>query len=805
MRKADRVIRIRTAVGIGAVPLVIAAAGWWFLSHGPDIQTPTGISLGRLSSGLDPDQLNVLLITLDTTRWDRIGAYGDGSAVTPNLDRLAGQGVLFEQTIAAAPLTLPAHSTIFTGLLPPRHGVRDNGGYVLDPEHRTLAHTLKATGRATGAFVGAFVLDAKFGLNAGFDTYYDKFDLSRQRSISLGSISRTAGQVVENAMPWLEEHANRPFFAWLHFYDAHSPYEPPEPFLTRFRDRPYAGEIAYVDAQVGRVLQWLETRRLDDRTIVVVIGDHGESLNEHGEGTHGLFIYESTTRVPFIIRTPYDLPAGQRIRSVVRSEDVMPTVLDLVGERPPDGIQGQSLTPLFAGSATDLNLDAYSESLYARNHYGWSELRSLRSGRFKYIAATRPELYDLERDPREERNLFDERRPLADRMALELERIAAESGGEASGPSAVDPETRERLAALGYIGAFGTTARKPGEALPDPKDKIDIFNLMTSAHESKGEDGTEAAIVRLKKVLSQDPHILDAWVMLGNEYSRKRDYQTALEHYKRALAINPEYDLATINLAQAYRALGDYRAALVGFQRYLEKDPKNALVRYQMGELHMDLEQYDQAETAFRQALSDDTRVAAARNALGAVALKRGDLQRAEQEIRAALAEKEDVKLAHFNLALVAEQRGDWRTAAAEYQKEIDMHADAYKAAFNLAKLREQLGDVAGQEAAYRKAIELNPRFAEGYFYLAKLYLDQGNRLDEAAALAQRGLAIGPRSEYAPLGHYVLADVYSRQGRFAESGREAELGKRKERLRPERGGAKVGGKLGVSHDPVLPR
>ena len=765
--------------------LIIGAAvgGWYWLARGTAIQTPSGVSLGQLPAGLGPDQLNVLLITLDTTRWDRIGAYGDGSAVTPNLDRLAGEGVLFEQTIASAPLTLPAHSTIFTGLLPPRHGVRDNGGYVLDPKHRTLAGELKAAGRTTGAFVGAFVLDAKFGLDSGFDTYYDKFDLSRQRSVSLGSISRKAGEVVENAMPWLEEHASRSFFAWLHFYDAHSPYEPPEPFLSRFRDRPYAGEIAYVDSQVGRVLQWLETRQIANRTIVVVIGDHGESLNEHGEGTHGLFIYESTTRVPFIIRTPYALSTTRRIRSVVRSEDVMPTVLELVGKRPPEGIQGHSLAPLVTGTAADLNLDAYSESLYARNHYGWSDLRALRSGRFKYIATTRPELYDLEHDPMEERNLFDERRPLADRMAQELDRLAAESEGEASGPSAVDPETRERLAALGYIGSFSSTARKPGEALPDPKDKIDIFNLMMSAHESKEEDETDAAIVRFQKVLAQDPNILDAWVMLGNEYSRKRNYPMALEQYKRALAINPEYDLATINLAHAYRALGDYKAALVGYQRYLQKDPKNALVRYQMGELFIDLEEYDRAEAAFLQALSDDTRVAAARNALGVVALKRGDLQRAEQEIRQALAEKEDVKLAHFNLALIAEQRGQWKTAAEEYEKEIDMHADAYKAAFNLAKLREQLGDAAGQEAAYRKAIELNPRFAEGYFYLAKLHLDHGNRLDEAAALAQRGLAINPRSEYAPLGHYVLADVYSRQGKFADSRREAELGKQKERSR----------------------
>lgn len=776
-----------------ATTVTLAAAWWVFVGRGRAVQTPSGAALGRLPGGVRPDRLNVLLITLDTTRWDRIGAYGDGAAATPSLDRLAGEGVLFEQTIAPAPLTLPAHSTLFTGLLPPRHGVRDNGGYVLDPKHTTLASALKAAGRATGAFVGAFVLDGKFGLDAGFDTYHDKFDLSRQRSVSLGSISRTAGEVVDNAMPWLDQHASSPFFAWLHFYDAHSPYQPPEPFLSRFRDRPYAGEIAYVDSQVGRLLQWLDTRGLTDRTVVVVIGDHGESLNEHDEATHGLFIYESTTRVPFIVRTPYSGARARRVRGVVRTEDVMPTVLELAGTRPPDGIQGRSLAPLLSGASTDLNLDAYSESLYARNHYGWSELRSLRSGRFKFIATTRPELYDLERDPRELRNLFDERRSLADRMAQELERLGAEESGAASGPSAVDPETRERLAALGYIGSFTNAPRTSGEALPDPKDKISIFNLMTSAHESSGEDETDTSIARLKKVVSQDPNILDAWVMLGNEYSRKNDFQLALQQYKRALEINPEYDLATINLAHAYRALGQYDAALLGFQRYLEKDPRNALVRYQMGELYVDLGRLEQAESAFRQALSDDTRVAAARNALGVVAFKRGDLARAEQEIRAALAQKPDVPHAHFNLALIAEQREDLQTAAAEYQKEIDLQASAFKAAFNLAKLREQMGDPAGQEAAYRKAIELNPRFAEGYFYLAKLYLDQGRRMDEAIALAQRGLEVGPRSEYAPLGHYVLADIYSRRGMMAESRREAQKGRAKER-----------GKLGVSHAPDTP-
>jgi arylsulfatase A-like enzyme/Tfp pilus assembly protein PilF len=768
--------RRRRWLAIGIVGLLAVAAGWLALGRTRSATSTSGTPLGRILSDGRQDDLNVVVITLDTTRWDRLGAYGDRGAATPNLDRLAGEGVLFEQAFAAAPLTLPAHSTIFTGLLPPRHGVRDNGGYVLDAKHTTLASLLKLGGWHTGAFVGAFVLDSKWGLNQGFDTYFDKFDVSKYKSISLGDVARRAGEVVDHALPWMEQHASGRFFAWLHFYDAHSPYDPPEPFRRRFADRPYMGEIAYVDYQIGRLLQWLDTKDLARQTIVVAIGDHGESLNEHGEGTHGLFVYDATTRIPFIVRAPFDTMQGRRVRGVVRSEDVTPTLLDLLGRPTPPGLQGQTLVPLLTGATGDLNLDAYSESLYARNHYGWSELKALRSGRFKYIATTKPELYDLERDPRELTNLHDERRQLAERMAVALDRLSVEPPATA-GAAAVDPETRERLAALGYIGSFTHKARKPGEALPDPKDKIDIFNLMTSAHESNGKDAGAAAIERLNTVVSKDPDILDAWIMLGNEYFRKREFGTAIAQYKRALQINPDYDLAIVNLAGAYRATGDYGAAIVGYERYLEKDPKNAWIRYQLGELYVDLGQLDRAEASFEHALADDTRVASAQNALGVVAFKRGDLAKAEARIRAALAQKPDVKLAHFNLALIAEERKDLRTAIGEYQKEIDTQPNAFKAAFNLGKVQESVGDAAAQEAAFRKAIELNPHFAEGYFYLAKLYLDQGRRFDEAVTLARRGLALGPRSEFAPLGHYVLADIFSRTGRHAEAQQEAARGR----------------------------
>jgi arylsulfatase A-like enzyme len=276
----------RARLVVAAVCVATLAAGYWaYSTRTRTVQTQSGIDLGPVAGNARPEDFNVIVLTLDTTRSDRIGAYGDHTAATPNLDRLASEGVLFGQAIAPVPLTLPAHSTLFTGLLPPKHGVRDNGGYVLDPKHRTLASVLKAGGFQTAAFVGAFVLDSKWGLNQGFDTYFDRFDVSKYQQVSLGGVARRATEVVDNAMPWLEQHARQRFFAWLHFYDAHTPYDPPEPFRSRFADRRYAGEIAYVDHEIGRVLRWLDTKQLSDRTIVVAIGDHGESLNEHGEAT----------------------------------------------------------------------------------------------------------------------------------------------------------------------------------------------------------------------------------------------------------------------------------------------------------------------------------------------------------------------------------------------------------------------------------------------------------------------------------------------------------------------------------------
>ncbi|HSK10900.1 MAG TPA: sulfatase-like hydrolase/transferase [Vicinamibacterales bacterium] len=776
--------RFNRRFGVAALVLVAAvalAAAWWTMGQRP-ASTAGGVELGRLAGGHAPADLNLVVITLDTTRADRLGAYGYAAGETPVIDRLAREGVLFEQAMTDAPLTLPAHCSIFTARHPPRHGVRDNGGFFLSPQQRTLASELRHRGLRTGAVVGAFVLDGKWGLGQGFEYYGDEFEVDRVGGFGVGEIQRRGAEVVDKALPWLEQVKGERFFAWLHFYDPHTPYDAPEPYGSRFAGHPYDAEIAYTDAQVGRLVEFLERHDLLERTVVVVVGDHGEGLNQHSEGTHGFFIYESTTRVPFIVRAPFERTRGRRVADPVRTVDVMPTVLDLMGIAAPADIDGTSLAPLMTGDRATLDLEGYAEALYPLHHYGWSDLRAWRAGRYKVIDAPRPELYDLERDPHESTNLYAERQALADGMIRRLRQQQPEIDADetvARPTPEVDPEARARLAALGYVGSFVATVAGPRSDRADPKDKIELFNLMSDAREiAREEKAFDRVAAIYRQVLDEDPTVVDAWFNLGNVAFRQKKYEDAIAHFKRTLALKPDYDLPVINMANAYRHLGQDEAALAGYEHYLTIDPKNANVRYQMGEIYLERGDAARAEQSFRQALAIDPREASARTALGAIAFQRGDLATAERETRAALETRPGVRLAHYNLALIAEERGDWPTAIAEYRKEIEAHPNAFKAAFNLGLLHERLGQPAEQVAALQQSVDMNPRFAEGRIFLAKAFLEAGTRFPEAIALAREGLELAPRQDVAQLGHFVLADLYNRVGRPAEAAREAERGRR---------------------------
>jgi len=427
--------------------------------------------------------LNLIVVTLDTTRADRISAYGDArAAATPALDRLAREGALFEDATSPVPLTLPAHCTLFTGRLPPAHRVRDNADQ-LGLATPTLASTLHARGYRTGAFLGSLVLARSHGLYLGFENYDDHIPWGGPSS---PRPRRRADVVVDRALGWLDTVKGSPFFVWLHFYDAHLPYDAMPPFDRAYSGRPYEGAVASVDAQIGRLRAFLDQHNLTRHTVIVVIGDHGEGLGDHGELTHGLFVYQSVLRVPFIIRVPKMAPAGQRIRTAVSSADLTPTVLDLLGVDPPGDLDGRSLRPLLRRPGRETAADVYAENLYLQRRFKWSEMQAIRSGSLKLIDKARPELYDLDRDPGESHDLSSERPDVVARLARRLrtwqDRLSAGAPPEKAPSGQVAADIRAQLLALGYVSdAAVTNGRADPVSGADPRDRVALFNRMMTS------------------------------------------------------------------------------------------------------------------------------------------------------------------------------------------------------------------------------------------------------------------------------------------------------------------------------------
>ncbi|MDQ1346913.1 MAG: choline-sulfatase [Acidobacteriota bacterium] len=772
---------IAVAVAAGAV----CAAGCRSRAESP---------LGDLPAGVRRESLNVLLVTLDTTRADRIGVYGrplGGSPPeTPVLDRLAGEGALFLHASSVTPLTLPAHATILTGLLPGAHGVRDNGGFRLAEERKTLAEAFAAAGFRTGGFVSAYVLDHKWGIAQGFERYFDDFDLEKTKTLSLGEIQRPGNETIAEATKWIDSlateggGAGERFFAWVHLYDPHTPHTPPEPWKSRYPGALYNAEVAWTDSLVGRLLDHLEGRGLRQRTVVMVVGDHGESLGDHGEAEHGFFIYRPTSWVPLIVDAPF---AGARQRVVstpVGQQDLAPTLLELAGVA--GGLeqgQGSSLVPLLAGGVDPPGSlpRGYSEIFLPRLHYGWSELRSLRRDRWHFIEAPRAELYDIAADPGENHNLADAERRVVRELRAELAALDATVQPPAAGSAPVeeDEETMRALAALGYIGGQAPDTDKSFRDLPDPKDRLDVYAKMSRARGlSRAKDSAEA-ITLLREVLAEDPEVVDAWFTLGNVYFRQSDWERAAENYRETLKRRPEHDWAMIGLADTFVARGDIDAAVTGYRRYLEADPKNAQILYRLAQVELDAGRDADAERGLKQTLEVEPKTARAEVGLAVVAFRRQDAVAAHAALDRALAIDPKAKHARYNRALLFEAEGRAADAAAAYRQEIADHPTNFKAFFNLGRLLEATGDPVGALAALRSAVAVNAEYAVGRFFLARALLATGD-LAGAEREARRGLELDAQGPFTPLGHYVLADVYSRQGRGGEAAREAELGREAE-------------------------
>jgi arylsulfatase A-like enzyme/predicted Zn-dependent protease len=744
------------------------------------------LAFRRHARGARPPDL--LVVTLDTLRADRVGAYGYAPARTPHLDALAARGLRFAQATTVTPLTLPAHSSLFTGTFPPFHGVRDNGGFYLGEEQSTLAEVLRARGYRTGGFVSAFVLDARWGIAQGFDRYFDDFDLSKfENAPGMDAIQRPGTETVDEALRWLAEDGERPFFAWVHLYDPHAPYAPAPEFAALYPATPsgaYDAEIAATDAQLGRLLDALAAQGRLDRTVVAVLADHGEMLGEHREVTHGFFVYDAAVRIPLVVAGPRVPTAA--VAHQVRIVDVMPTLLELLGTPAPPAVQGASLLAVARGGAPPLL--AYSESWYPRYHYGWSELVSVQDGRFKLIRAPRRELYDLVRDPREESDLAaqDTRRVQAMEAALEalLGRVA--SGAPAKAPQALDAETEERLEALGYVAGGFSARHLEDRPRGDPKDKIGLYNLLKDAGGASARGRYAEAIAKAREALAADPSILEAHMLLGNFLRKDKREQEAIAAYRAALALDPEHEESVFLLAVTYKDMGRLDEARVGFARARALDPRNGKVLWQLADLDMREKRFDAAQATLRDALALKVEEPRFRLKLAEVHIEARRYDEAETELRAALAARPNLETAHFNLGLVYEEKGAVDQAIAAYEAELAQNPKAYRASFNLAKLLLRGGRVREAAERFRQSVAVTPGFGTGHLYLAKALLDLGD-LAGAESAAREGLRVKADPQIAPLGHYVLADVYNRRGMPREAAREAEAARRLERAAGARG------------------
>ncbi len=543
---------------------------------------------------------NVLLVTLDTARADRLGCYGYKAIATPTLDRLAAEGVLFSRATAVTPITAPSHASILTGLYPRRHGVRSNGFYQLDDEHVTLAEVLHASGYQTGAILAAFVLDSRFGMDQGFEYYDDELG-SADTADPLLYAERQAAQVTDAALAWLDQRSQKPFLLWAHYFDPHAAYTPPSPYREHYASNPYDGEIAYVDAELGRLLAGLERLGCRDNTIVVVIGDHGESLHQHDEATHGYLLYEETMRVPFILQCGDRLGGGSERSERVSQVDLVPTVLALLGIDAPAGIDGVDL----ARPNSEARV-CYGETYHGKMEYGWAALFSIYDDDLKYVHGPHPELYDLERDPQELTSLYEQQ---PDRAAELHERLAAwfdtELGsGAVPSPSKQLSETEmARLASLGYV--FSDPSGSPKNTTEhDPRQMMRVLSEVNRVVFGKPPDQRgEQVISELKGILQRHPDLVPGYRYLGTLQRANGDLASAIAAFERAVRLHPMSPDLHLMLAETRMLHGQTQPAIEGLRALLGTFPHYEEAHLMLGRLLLADEALDDALEHLRIAL----------------------------------------------------------------------------------------------------------------------------------------------------------------------------------------------------------
>jgi choline-sulfatase len=530
------------------------------------------VSAAQTATASSPD---VYLVTIDTLRADHIHCYGDAHIQTPALDALARNGIRFTEAFTPSPLTNTAHTSILTGLLPSVHGVTDFG-IPLAKTIPTWAELLKQDGYQTAAFIGAVVLDSRTlapGLDRGFD-YYDNFPQDADAGRHWGRVERRGADVVRRAQTWMDAHAGKPRFVWVHLYDPHDPYEPPPPFAQKYKDHPYDGEIAYADDALGHLLAYLKRVNRYNHALIIVVGDHGEGLGEHGEQTHGIFLYDATTHVPLLIKLPVGTSAPMVVTAQIQTTDILPTVLDLLDIAPPALLAHRSLRPYFAGTEEKERV-VFGETDYPLR-FGWAPLRAVRSDGFKFIEAPQPELYDLGKDPGELSNAYEPWNKTVQHLRTELTSSAMRPPGASSATGAASGKTLAELRALGYLGpgdAQTSTNVPELSSLPDPKDKIEEQNLIHAAMMLADQGHAQDARASLKKLLLLDPDSAVALRQLGELAFKAEDYPTAAECFRRVLTTHPDDAPAALYEARTLDKLGNAQGARSVLEASVTRSP----------------------------------------------------------------------------------------------------------------------------------------------------------------------------------------------------------------------------------------
>lgn len=566
---------------------------------------------------------NVLLLTLDTTRADRLGCYGYPSAQTPELDALAQDGARFDQAFANVPITLPSHTGILTGTLPPESGVRDNQRYALGSELPTLAEQFKARNYHTAAFIAARVLHHQHGLARGFDVYEDDIPL----------FQRPANEVCDLALDWLSERREQPFLAWVHLYDPHWPYEPPPGF--RAFDHPYDGEVAFMDAQIGRLIAWLRTEDLLKQTLIVAVGDHGESLGEHGYDWHALLVYDNILRVPLIFHLPERIGPDRVFDGLVSLRDIMPTILDLLGWPTPAECTGRSLRPVFVGQELAPQ-PVYGESDFPYENFQWARLRCLIDPQWKYIRAPRVELYDRRSDPGELRNLADANPDVVTRLEDALADWEYRMPVRASQSVTLDSDSLEALRSLGYVGA-PPPAPDPDAVLKDPKDMVDIANNHRIAESLLGQRKPLEALALVAPAVARSPESFVLVELLGKCYAGAGLVRVALKYCQDALQLQPQAPDTWLFVARLLQAQGALEDAVTACQEVLRLDSRHEEATRLLPQLEAELESQRARLAELRERYRQDPSDADVALALAHLHLARGELRDGVTVLKAAL------------------------------------------------------------------------------------------------------------------------------------------------------------------------